>query len=56
MPHFINTPVIMITGKSEEKTVADSLKAGAVDFLVKPFDHATLVAKIAHALNATAPA
>jgi len=56
MPHFINTPVIMITGKSEEKTVADSLKAGAVDFLVKPFDHATLVAKIAHALNATVPA
>ncbi|MDD2915189.1 MAG: response regulator [Gallionella sp.] len=55
IPRFSGTPVIMITGKSEEKIVADSLNAGAIDFLVKPFDHATLIAKIDHALNLAIP-
>jgi len=54
-PRFYKTPVIMITGKSEGKIVADSLKAGAVDFVVKPFDHATLMGKIDHALNTAVP-
>lgn len=48
-------PVIMITGKSEGQIVIDSLKAGAIDFVVKPFDRATLIAKIDHALGITAP-
>lgn len=43
----------MVTGKSEGKVVADSLKAGAVDFVVKPFDRATLIAKIARVLSAS---
>lgn len=55
IPKFYKTPVIMITGKSEGKIVADSLNAGAVDFVVKPFDHATLMSKIDHALNTEAP-
>lgn len=55
IPKFYKTPVIMITGKSEGKIVADSLNAGAVDFVVKPFDHATLMAKIDHALNTAVP-
>ncbi len=55
IPHFAKTPVIMVTGKSEGNVVIDSLKAGASDFVVKPFDRATLIAKIAHALNAAAP-
>ena len=50
-----NIPVIMITGKSEGQIVIDSLKAGAIDFVVKPFDRATLIAKIDHALGITAP-
>jgi len=53
VPQFAKTPVIMVTGKSEGKVVVDSLKAGAVDFVVKPFDRATLIAKIARALGAT---
>lgn len=55
IPKFYKTPVIMITGKSEGKIVADSLNAGAVDFVVKPFDHATLMSKIDHALNTAVP-
>jgi CheY-like chemotaxis protein len=53
MPQFSRTPVIMITGKSEGKIVVDCMLAGAVDFVVKPFVHATLMDKIAHALNPT---
>ena len=48
---FAKTPVIMITGKSEGKVVVDSLKAGASDFVVKPFDRVTLIDKIARALS-----
>ena len=52
IPHFSKTPVIMITGKSEGNVVIDSLKAGASDFVVKPFDRTTLNAKITRALSA----
>jgi CheY-like chemotaxis protein len=52
-PQSAKTPVIMITGKSEGKVVIDSLKAGAVDFVVKPFDRAILIAKIARVLSAS---
>jgi CheY-like chemotaxis protein len=50
---FIKTPVIMITGNSEEKIVINCLKAGATDFVVKPFERTTLIAKITRALNET---
>lgn len=54
-PQLAKVPVIMITGKSEGQVVVDSLKAGAADFVVKPFDRATLIAKISCVLNATTP-
>lgn len=54
VPQFAKIPVIMITGKSEGQTVKDSLKAGAADFVVKPFDPAPLIAKIDHALHVAA--
>jgi len=50
-PEFAEIPVIMITGKSEGEVVMDCLKAGAVDFVVKPYEHATLLAKIDLALK-----
>lgn len=50
-PEFAGIPVIMITGKSEGEVVMDCLKAGAVDFVVKPYEHATLLAKIDFALK-----
>ena len=51
-PEFAEIPVIMITGKSEGEVVTDCMKAGAVDFVVKPYEHATLLSKIDHALKA----
>lgn len=41
----------MVTGKSEGVSVRDSLKAGATDFVVKPLDRDTLLAKVALALH-----
>jgi CheY-like chemotaxis protein len=55
VPEFAATPVIMVTGRSEEEVIAECRHAGAVDFVVKPFHHITLVAKIAHALNTPQP-
>jgi CheY-like chemotaxis protein len=43
---FTNIPVIMITGNSEKGVVVESLKAGASDFVVKPFDRNSLIAKV----------
>ncbi len=42
----------MITGHSERPVLEASLKAGAVDFLVKPFDRDILLQKLARHLAA----
>lgn len=47
-------PVIMITGHSEKSVVVESLKAGASDFVVKPFDKDVLRAKVGAFLKAAA--
>ena len=44
---FANIPVMMITGQSEKDVVVESLKAGAVDFVVKPPDPEVLLMKVA---------
>jgi DNA-binding response OmpR family regulator len=41
----------MITGNSEKTVVVASLKAGAADFIVKPFDADRLLAKISGLLH-----
>lgn len=51
-PQLAGLKVIMMTGKSENKVVIDSLKAGAVDFVVKPIDRDTLLEKLARVLAA----
>jgi DNA-binding response OmpR family regulator len=51
MPQLANVPVIMFTAKSEGNVVAESLKAGARDFVVKPFDRATLIGKVEKVLR-----
>ncbi|MNC74308.1 Response regulator ArlR [compost metagenome] len=50
MPSLEKTPFIMLTGKSEGAVVVESLKSGANDFIAKPFDRATLLAKITRLL------
>ncbi|NMG42744.1 response regulator [Aromatoleum toluvorans] len=50
-----NVPVVMITGRAEKSVVVDSLKAGAVDFVVKPVDRETLQGKLRSYLDLPAP-
>jgi len=48
--HFAPIPVIMITGVGGKSMVVESLKAGAADFVVKPFDKNVLLGKVRKAL------
>ncbi len=48
---FAAIPVVMITGEGAKDIVVDSVKAGAVDFIVKPFNTKTLVKKIFRFIN-----
>lgn len=45
-PTLSDIPIVMVTGNSDKETVSGSLKAGAVDFLVKPVVAETLKRKI----------
>ncbi|HVY72992.1 MAG TPA: response regulator transcription factor [Candidatus Paceibacterota bacterium] len=43
----ITTPIIILTGKGETQSKVDLLNAGADDYVVKPFSHEELIARIA---------
>lgn len=44
-------PIIFITGYGDAPTIVQAMKAGAVEFLTKPFDTETLLAAIRDALE-----
>ncbi|HEX7156122.1 MAG TPA: response regulator [Burkholderiaceae bacterium] len=46
-----SVPIVMVTGQSERQTVIECLKAGAADFLVKPFSRDAVVAKVRQFLH-----
>jgi len=43
---YATVPIVMITGQSAREVVAASLQAGAVDFVVKPFEREILLRKV----------
>lgn len=45
-PQESYTYVILLTGKSEKKSVVEGLAAGADDYLTKPFHHEELIARV----------
>ncbi len=47
------TPTIMLTARGEETDVVVGLEAGAVDYVVKPFNNQTLLARIRAQLRRT---
>jgi CheY-like chemotaxis protein len=49
-PELSGIPIVMITGHSERTILESSLRAGAIDFVVKPFDRETLLKKVARYL------
>lgn len=48
---FADLPVIMLTGQSEKEVVHESLRAGAADFIVKPFAKELLLKKVSKYLH-----
>lgn len=48
---FADIPVMMVTGQSEKDLVVECLKAGAVDFVVKPLDRDVFLKKVEHFLT-----
>lgn len=52
-PLNATTPTIMLTARGEETDVVVGLEAGAVDYVVKPFNNQTLLARIRAQLRRT---
>ena len=46
-----NIPIIFITGNGDEKMRLQALRAGAVEFLSKPFDDEILLESVRAAMN-----
>ncbi|MXW66966.1 MAG: response regulator [Gemmatimonadales bacterium] len=51
VPELSDLPVIFISGYGRDETIADALASGAVDYIVKPFSHTELVARVGAALR-----
>lgn len=47
----METPVLMLSGVDDERTVVESLESGAVDFVRKPFQLPELLARIKHSVK-----
>ena len=45
-PPFHATPVLMVTTVAEKENILQAMQAGVTNYVVKPFDTATLKAKI----------
>ena len=48
-------PIIMVTTEAERSRVVDALKAGATNYVIKPFEPAAIVTRIQEALAKAAP-
>jgi light-regulated signal transduction histidine kinase (bacteriophytochrome) len=52
MPECHDIPVLMVTAKQEIDSFEDAFDAGAMDYIYKPLDRTTLVARVKSALRA----
>jgi len=53
-PALAAVPIIIISGQNQRETVLECVTSGAADYIVKPYNKATLISKIEEALTAGA--
>jgi CheY-like chemotaxis protein len=51
LPDIAHIPIIIMSGDSRRETLLDSIRAGASDFIAKPFTHEILRAKLGKVLR-----
>ncbi len=51
VPELRDLPVIFISGYGRDETIARALASGAADYIVKPFSHTELLARVGAALR-----
>ena len=51
VPELAHLPVVFISGYGRDETIAQALRAGAADYLVKPFSPTELTARVGAALR-----
>ena len=51
VPELAGLPVVFISGYGRDETIAEALRAGATDYLVKPFSPTELTARVGAALR-----
>ena len=54
VPELADLPVVFISGYGRDETIAEALKAGAADYLVKPFSPTELTTRVGAALRRVA--
>ena len=51
VPELADLPVVFISGYGRDETIAEALRAGAADYIVKPFSPTELTARVGAALR-----
>ena len=51
-PRFANTPILVVSAKDDQGTKERAIRAGAKDYITKPFNINTLIQKIKEMTNA----
>ncbi len=54
-PKLNKIPFMLVTAESEQKQILEAAKAGVSDYIVKPFNAATLKAKLERVYQKTSP-
>lgn len=50
-----NTVVVVVSGNTDDQAIAEAMKAGAADYITKPFELAHVVATVERALSRHRP-
>ena len=49
--HSSDVPILIVSARGESESVAKALELGADDYIVKPFDHRDLLARLDNAMH-----